>query len=480
MKHTIDDLKKVWTDAGYELTPYAEHEIQKSIQKYKHLPALLVEYYQKIGRIKGQGDHILSVKEPDQLSKETDGEEKRRKLLVFANEMQSVDEFAIEVKDLTQENPLVYCGGDSYADIAGEGDYFFIPGTHPEISVNHLGEDTRTLMHTLWAIAYCVLHEQKNEAPNWVFQDDDIYGRPKQVLKEPGGIRCEIENKSQQGERLLRILEGREAARENDDFSLVKILEYSCSYAEAMGIPPVPKPCNRLGMIEKAPNLVELVIRGAILEDSSSLSHLGELKVLYLLHCDIKELDALKHMPKLKKLYLRGSQLADTSGLAALNKLTHIDISAMTMKDYSWLDSLKSCRVVNLNDTEITDLSMLEQMKQLQEISASNCKISDISGLKNALKLREAWLSKNQIRDLSVFAHLTNVQMLYLDENEINDISTLSGMENLVSLRISDTEVSDLKPLENCKKLKKLDISNTEVSDITPLSGLDNLKTLKR
>ena len=36
MKHTIDDLKKIWIKEGFKLRPYSKKDIEKAINKLEH------------------------------------------------------------------------------------------------------------------------------------------------------------------------------------------------------------------------------------------------------------------------------------------------------------------------------------------------------------------------------------------------------------------------------------------------------------
>ncbi|MCL2114728.1 MAG: hypothetical protein FWH29_00725 [Methanobrevibacter sp.] len=169
MKHTIDDLKKIWMKAGYKLSPYSKEDIEKAINTFGTLPDVLIEYYEKIGEIENQyTEHGMHIHAPTDLSIDTDNE---KEFLWFSSEMQSVDIFAISLKDIDQKNPVVYCCGDSTYPASDSTDDMWISGTHPEMLDEEL--DLRTMMNFFWTIAYFTVSDKIEKEIKWKFEDDD-------------------------------------------------------------------------------------------------------------------------------------------------------------------------------------------------------------------------------------------------------------------------------------------------------------------
>lgn len=120
---TIDELKQCYIDKEFTLKPYTSNEVDKAIKEFGILPAILVEYYQKIGRIAGEDKfyyHIISPSEIYLFSQENIKELEMRdkgEYLVFAEEMVGVCQMSIKNSDLNTINPKVYGGGDGYSDV---------------------------------------------------------------------------------------------------------------------------------------------------------------------------------------------------------------------------------------------------------------------------------------------------------------------------------------------------------------------------
>ncbi|MBC2346126.1 leucine-rich repeat domain-containing protein [Listeria welshimeri] len=447
MKHTIDDLKQVWMEAGYKTKPYTKEQIDIALKKYT-IPKLLIEYYEIIGEIEDECDHEFHVFSPNELSYISDGDGNPVELLMFASEMQGVCEYGFNTKDISSENPIVYCGGDPYEEIAKTTEYFFIPGTHTEINIED-NIDSRFLMQTLWSFAKCQIDT------DWVFEDDNLYGYSNEELTIIKEAEKKVASAWEQQKYLLAILRGEEEEKENADFSLIKSFDFHCAYSTDEHR-PIPTACNYLDVFKKVENVEILDIRGAIIEDSEIFSNMQKVKELYLIDCKIKERNSLANLPKLKKLYLNHS----------------------IIEDFTSLENITTLKLLSAEYIGLKDLVILKNMKKLVEINLGGNGVEDITPIKNLFKLKDLILSNNNIKDLTAFNDLVNFNYLELKGNNITDISSLKNCINMQALYLDFNPIEDISIIVNMKNLERLSLSNTKISDISLLTEYDKLKYL--
>lgn len=493
MKHTIDDLKKVWLEAGYELNPYTKEEIDEAIKRFGTLPSLLIEYYEKIGEIEDDYQHSIHVIGPAHLYTQVDGEENPRTLLMFASEMQGVCDYGIDEKDMIQKNPLVYCGGDPYYDIAKFTEYFYIPGTNYDIEADPY-DDNRSLMHSLWSIAYCEIQAE------WEFEDDNIYGYTKEQQQKYRERKEWLENAYQQKRTLEKLLTSVEIEAELTDFSLVRDLEFSCAGERAFGEKAKSGPCGKFELLMKAQNVELLRISDTIIEDSAVIGELHRLKDLILINCEIKDLSFLKSLTNLESLILRQIPIKQISDLDTLINLKELYLIDLGLSDIKNLKNIKNLRKLHLDDNQIVDLSALENMSKLKEFQAENNQIEKIDALKRAANLSFIRLKNNKIKDISAFEQMkgiTNIDLsnnqisditplhqcvdmyyLNMNYNPVSDITAISNMKEIYLLELNNTKIKEIESLEDCIELRRLCMNHTAVSDLSPVIKMDNLETL--
>lgn len=146
MKKNINDLKRIWEEKGYNYEPYSDEEITAAIKRIGKLPMILVEYYKKIGIIDGQEEHSLSVLPLDELCIVKDGDED---FLIYATEMQDACDYAISLKDIEKDNPVIYCSGEGYSEFNSDSDMYYIIGTDDALDMSAY-HNTSSLLASLW------------------------------------------------------------------------------------------------------------------------------------------------------------------------------------------------------------------------------------------------------------------------------------------------------------------------------------------
>ncbi|MBC6141190.1 hypothetical protein HB807_10460 [Listeria welshimeri] len=142
----IDNLKLMWEEKGYDCEPYSDKEITDVIKRIGKLPMILVEYYKKIGIIDGQEEHSLSVLPLDELCIVKNGDED---FLIYATEMEGACDYAISLKDIEKDNPVIYCSGEGYSEFNSDPDMNYIIGTDDALDKSAYN-NTSSLLASFW------------------------------------------------------------------------------------------------------------------------------------------------------------------------------------------------------------------------------------------------------------------------------------------------------------------------------------------
>ena len=146
---------------------------------------------------------------------------------------------------------------------------------------------------------------------------------------------------------------------------------------------------NTLG--NNCPNLREIVLHGANIEDLSGLSTCQELRTLDLSETKVADISVLKNCRKLQTLDLSESKVADISVLKNCPKLQTLDLSDTDVADISVLKKCRELRTLNLSNTLVDDISALKNCRELRTLNLSDTDVDDISALKKCRELRTLW-----------------------------------------------------------------------------------------
>lgn len=468
MKHTIEDLKKVWQDTGVDLQPCTKAEIEQTVKKLGPLPEVLVEYYKKIGMIKSKLPLKFIINMPDHLVVTQDGEDNGNKYMIIANEMQGVCDFGIALEDVTQQNPVVYCSGEPYYNIAKQTDCEYIPGNHPDLETDS-SMDTRTLMNLLWSFAAA------QTGSGWVFEDDDIYGYSDMEREMRGSRQAVQKTAYEQQIDLKNLLRGKPVENPSDDYSLVKELCVNCALKSELGKAPVPGPCYNFNLLVKAPNITHLEITAAIISDSIPLASLKKLKNLEINHCRIDDFSFLKDLNVLKEMSITYTPISQPELLGTPKKLKEIYIKGVEMPV---LPLMKGIKDITLYGVHLQNISALAGMKKLEYFFADIGKVADLSSLLGLAKLKTFILTDNQVTDVSPLETLSSLDYINLSGNPVSDITSFKYITNLTNLQLNGTQVEDITPLMGLPKLQMLALNRTRVQDITPLQTCKSLTEL--
>ncbi len=198
----------------------------------------------------------------------------------------------------------------------------------------------------------------------------------------------------------------------------------------------------------------QLDISRNVTADLRSLAGLDKLRYLWLVGCEISELEALPELEFLNSLYL------------AENQITSLE----------FVPDIPSLRRLDLSDNRLVSLSGPPRLDLLETLELRNNRIADVSGLQSLPTLRTLDLAGNQITDLSPIAALTELQSLDLGANPLPPSADLGDLDQLLSLRISDAGLSSLAFVSRLSRLETLDVNNNVIVDLVPLRTLANLQ----
>ncbi len=226
--------------------------------------------------------------------------------------------------------------------------------------------------------------------------------------------------------------------------------------------PPGPKFIRRL-LGDKTFASVDLInLWEANLDDPPNLSHLPELKVVWLSGQQVSDgwLRQCARAPKLKELHLFGGSVATAtadgmSQLRSARNLEHLSLYGDSVNDetLTGVADLPQLKALWLFDTPQVTSAMFANLKGLQELRSLNiirAKGIDDDGTENLAalpNLRSLWLMQTSVGDgaMDHVGKLKNLRQLDLTDTQVGDagIQALAGLTRLRFLKLSGTKISD-------------------------------------
>jgi hypothetical protein len=212
------------------------------------------------------------------------------------------------------------------------------------------------------------------------------------------------------------------------------------------------------------------------------------LNSLYIVNCNIRDLEGLENLPNLSELFIQNCITVDNqdllNGLEGLRKLKSLTISQnpFTLRQPVSIEPigrLHNLEYLNIYDTGILNLSPLHYLDKLKSLTLSGTGIDNISYIKNLVNLTQLDLANNdKLINIGKLNRLINLQYLDISNTSVSNISPIRNLSHLTELVLSDTYVENISPVRNLSHLTYLDISNTNVRDVKPLFNLTNLEFL--
>ncbi len=186
---------------------------------------------------------------------------------------------------------------------------------------------------------------------------------------------------------------------------------------------------------------------------------LPALQSLFIVGCDVKNIDSLTELKNLTRLGLFGNDGAED--LTFVRDLT----------------GLKKFRYRNMNCESVQPVSKLKKLTELS-LDVPAKAIPDLSPFKGLTKMKKLTVGYGSFRDLSALKKMKNLRELEIDNHYLTDISALKSLEKLESLTLSRTEDVKAADLAELKQLTSLTLNNVRMRDFDSVSKLNGLKSL--
>ena len=197
----------------------------------------------------------------------------------------------------------------------------------------------------------------------------------------------------------------------------------------------------------------------------------------------ITDLSDLSHMPNLKVVYIEAEQIIDLSPMKDLNELQQInlannnisDLSPLTGKDKLWdfnlldngmLEGIEvvrtwpAIRSLNLDNTGSYDGSPIGEFQRYEYLGIKNN--SDAWKYLQGMNINALAIGADGQKDLDCIRDVSYIGTLYISDSDIRDISALEGREDITLLNMEGCMIDDLSPLFTMPNLGIVDMSASE------------------
>ena len=196
------------------------------------------------------------------------------------------------------------------------------------------------------------------------------------------------------------------------------------------------------------------------------------------------------------------------SSAAPVSKLTSLETAIFDKNEINSLApfaSLTSLKKLSVANNSLTSVTQIKTLTALTDLNVSNNMINEIVDLKKCVAIERLDISGNSIRNVSAVAAFTKLKTFYASDNIIESVSGLSSLTNLTAVDISGNPIISFAPLAKLElsslgarscgitdlsdfanlNVSTLDVSNSgdgesnEFTDLTPLAGNHNIRYLK-
>jgi Leucine-rich repeat (LRR) protein len=236
--------------------------------------------------------------------------------------------------------------------------------------------------------------------------------------------------------------------------------------------------CDDLAPIKDLRRLQKLKCRDTKI---SSLAPLEKLSGLQELSCErtlVSDLTPIQGLDQLRHIDISQTEIRDLSALSALKKLTHLECNFTKVASLLPIASINKLQILGVRSTAITSLASVQALHELMFLDCSDTHIENLDPLLLLRRLQSLKISGTKITDLSPINHSFDLRILQCNDSEISDITSISGLTKLQALDCAKTRISDLLATRNLVALQYLDCSNTKVSDLYPIQDLQRITYL--
>lgn len=197
----------------------------------------------------------------------------------------------------------------------------------------------------------------------------------------------------------------------------------------------------------------------------------------------ITDLSDLSHMPNLKIVYIEAEQIADLSPMKELNELQRIDLACNNISDLSPLEGKETLLEVDFLDNGMLEgIEAVRTWTAIRSLSLENTGSYDGSpvgefhryeflGIKNN---SDAWkylpgmhidalaIGYAGQKDLDCIRDVPYIGTLYISDSDVRDISALKGREDITLLNMEGCMIDDLSTLYTMPNLTTVEMSASE------------------
>lgn len=246
--------------------------------------------------------------------------------------------------------------------------------------------------------------------------------------------------------------------------------EIMCAHSRIKSIPSlrlerfqkVVRICLRQNNIQEIEGLATLA---ATLEDVDlydnlighirGLDELTKLSILDLSFNKIKHIKNISHMHDLKTLFLVANKISKIEGLEGLDKLTSLELGSNRIRELKNLDTLVNLEELWVAKNKIVEISGLDKLSNLRLLSIQSNRISDLTALQTVPSLEELYISHNALTSLEGLQRNLKLRVLDISNNQISSLAGLGPLEALEELWASYNHIGDFADVERELKDKK-------------------------
>lgn len=243
-------------------------------------------------------------------------------------------------------------------------------------------------------------------------------------------------------------------------------------------------------------SLKSLTFKEVGLQKIENISHLINLKELFLYTNRIEKIENLESLINLESLYVHGNLIQKIENLETLVKLDTLLLASNQIKKIENLEKLDKLLYIDLENNPIEDVdskslkgnsisfvksylaqknrwkAILEDEIKAQKgiLDLNNCNLETIPAeIAEMTWLTELYLYENQITKIENLEKLTKLKVLKLYRNKITKIENLETLVNLNYLTLRENEIQEITGLEKLTKLTRINLSNNQIRSIQPL-----------
>ena len=215
--------------------------------------------------------------------------------------------------------------------------------------------------------------------------------------------------------------------------------------------------------------------------DLALLSHMPNLRELYLCRQEIKDISVLEGLP-LTTLALCENKIADFSPLGTLTELETLYLGGNPGTDYSVLSGLTRLETLAVEGSSSAGIQTVDSLSFLEGLTLRKLglrltvpKDGSWEPLTRQIALEELQLWDPNEDAVAAASTLTDLKSLGIGDYYAEDLTALRSLSGLEVLEIHKGSLESLKGVEALTRLYTLSIGFNAVTDLSPLEGLPQL-----